>query len=183
MQYLQLQAVFPQKGVRILAICGFFFALFILPSGFADATHEYCGNTDVPQSLVSSSGDSYGQSSYYRQSGYYAQAGYYKQSGYYSQATYYSQSAYYAQSAYITGVDINVEPPLVKPGEDAVVSWNPGNATSCTLSGPNFTQTSPTSGTATNITGETTYTLTCTHFEQTYTQTVKVKVVPQIEET
>jgi hypothetical protein len=41
----------------------------ILPTGFAHADHEWCGNADVPQSLVSDGG-SYGQSSYYAQSGY-----------------------------------------------------------------------------------------------------------------
>lgn len=149
-------------ATTLSAVCFFSFA------SYAHATHEYCGNTDVPQSLVSTSGD-------------YSQGSYYGQNAYYSQNTYYVQATYYLQGGYwpaINDVVLTVDPILVRAGETTTVTWNGGNASMCTLTGAGLNISAVSGSQEVAINGEAVISVTCNLGPNISTSSTTVKIIP-----
>jgi hypothetical protein len=141
--------------------------LLALPGGFASATHDYCGNTDTPQSLVSGGNDGYGQSSYY------------------GQTTYYSQPTYYLQGGYwppINDISLTVTPKVVRVGEQVTIVWNGGNASACTVTGAGINSTSITGSQVVTISGEAVVEAQCNLGPNISRASTTIKVLPRIQE-
>ena len=86
-------------------------------------------------------------------------------------------------------LDLRVIPSLVRRGNSTKVHWSAQNVESCTVTGQNgdswIGSASPLGGqTSRPITGETTYTLSCTDLDgNTVTRSAEVRVIPGFQET
>jgi hypothetical protein len=94
----------------------------------------------------------------------------------------YTQSSYFIQGGYypnISSLTLTVSPKTVRSGESSTVTWDGGNAESCTIIGGGLNATTA-SGTAVieNITGEATIIATCTLGPNTSTASSTIKVLP-----
>ena len=80
-------------------------------------------------------------------------------------------------------LSISASPQLIKLGESSTITWSSNGATSCSVSGPDFSASGTSdSKIATNITEQRIYTLTCKFPFETKTASVTVNISPQWRE-
>jgi hypothetical protein len=85
----------------------------------------------------------------------------------------------------VGNISIRAIPPLVRYGESSTIVWDGANAEACTVTGYGLTNRSGITGNerVQNITGESIYVLTCTLGPNSRSESARLRILPQLQET